>query len=97
MEHPNPLKQSPKNKTKDKWYAFHKDYEYDTKYYWDLDRVLNDLANKEKMNKYLKNKPYKKRKHFDERISEEDDSQDSLLKGSRGSSLARLSKSVLKS
>jgi len=39
-----------------------------------LDRALNELVEKGKLDKYLKNQPQKKRTHPDEKDFEEDDS-----------------------
>ncbi|KAJ8426835.1 hypothetical protein Cgig2_025240 [Carnegiea gigantea] len=49
IDDPKPLKQRCKNKNRDKWNAFHENYGHDTKYCLDLNRVLNDLAKKERM------------------------------------------------
>ena len=57
MDDPKPLRQRLKGKNKDKCYAFHKDHGHDREYYWDLNRVLNDLGKKGKLDCYLKNHP----------------------------------------
>jgi len=65
-----------------------------------MDKVLNDLANKTKPDKYFKNRSQKKRKYPDEWTSEEDNSQ-YTHKGItqvtfRGPSITRLLNSALK-
>jgi len=37
------LKQRSKNKNKDKWCAFHNDYEHYIEHYWDLDKILHEF------------------------------------------------------
>ena len=54
---------------------------YDIKYCSDLDKMLHDLVSWVKMDKYVKVRPPKKRKHLDEGHSKEDDYVDTSLKG----------------
>ena len=64
MDDHKPLKQRLNNKGK--WH-FKKIIGVTQKYYWDLDEVLLGLANKRKLDKYLKNKPKKRRRYLNER------------------------------
>ena len=46
---------------------FPKDCRPDIEYCLDLDITLNDLANKEKLDNYLNNRPQQKSKHLDKK------------------------------
>ena len=54
MDSPKPSSKGLRTRIEVGGVRFIRDYGHNTKYWWDLDRVPNDLAKKEKLDNYLK-------------------------------------------
>lgn len=50
----SPSSKGPRTRIEIGGVCFIREYAHNTKYWWDLDRVLDDSSNKEKLDKYFK-------------------------------------------